>query len=111
MIVQVWKSLDKPSSIFGLRGSYGKYVLIACLVLVVVAIIIGTLTAGLWGFLFLVVSGGSTYGIAMIVQSKYSDKLLSRLIEASNLPDGIRVPPKMMRNYCIKPKQDKKETD
>ena len=99
MLVRVWKSLDKPSSLLGLRGAYGKYLFLLCGVMIFPGVIVGSLTEGVWGFLLFVLGCAGVYLGLLSLQASHSAKELSRITEANNLPDYIQVPPKMMRNY------------
>lgn len=99
MRYKVYKSLDKPSSLFGLRGSYLRYAIIGIVVAAMVCFIVAGVTNGLVGILLFIVLVAVVYFLVLRIQSKFSERERTKWFCAHELPDYIIVPPKRLSNY------------
>lgn len=94
MQLRVYRSLDRPSAFFGIRGRYQSLVLYALVADLVVSFFAGQWTNGLIGVLVFVAVGAVIYLGAIYVQGMYSDRTLFRLLSSRRLPGYIRVRPR-----------------
>ena len=97
----VYKSLDKPSSLFGLKGSYFMYALAGAGAGAVIAVLFGALTNGLLGMLLFIGLLAADYAIVMGIQTKYSERERTKWFCSHKLPDFICLPPKRI-SYHMK---------
>ena len=97
----VWKSLDKPSSLFGIKGSYVYLALAAIGVDVGVSVLVGMLTNSLVGTIVFIVLGAAVYFGTLAIQSSFSERERTKWFCAHRLPDFIDVSPRPMREYCV----------
>ena len=95
----VYKSLDKPSSLFGLRGSYLRYAIIGIVIAAMVAFIIGSATNGLVGMLLFIILVAVVYFLVLRIQARFSERERTKWFCAHVLPDYIIVPPKRLSSY------------
>lgn len=90
MKIPVYKSLDKTSSLFGIRGSYLYVMIGGVLIAVVVGFgIIGSVLGSVFGTVATLIIGAVAYFIVMMLQSKYSERQLTKRIQSSQLPDYV----------------------
>lgn len=109
MHFQVYKSLDKPSSLFGLKGSYLTICIAGVGIGVVPAGIVGSLTNGFFGFIIFIGFAAAAYFATLRFQSKFSERERTKWLACRNLPDYIKVPPRKLSSYAnIEFKQKKK---
>ncbi len=94
MKLPVYKSLDKTSSLFGIKGSYLYIMIIGIIIAVVVGFgIIGSAAGSIFGTVAALGLGALFYLVVMMIQGKYSErKLLAKLFTFS-LPDFIVMQP------------------
>lgn len=95
----VYKSLDKPSSLFGLKGSYFFYAAGGALVGAVLALTIGAITNGLIGMLLFIVLLVIDYAVIMGIQTKYSERERTKWFCSHKLPSFITVPPRRLSSH------------
>lgn len=96
----VYKSLDKPSSLFGLRGTYLRYAIIGIIVAAMISFIVGGITNGLVGMILFIILIAVVYIIVLRIQAKFSERERTKWFCAHVLPDYIIVPPKRLSAYA-----------
>lgn len=94
MIYKVYKSLDNPSSLFGIKGSYIYYVGGGAIAGAVLGFIVGTLTVGFVGFLVFLLGLVLSYLGTMVFQARFSERERKKWLSRRSLPDIITVPPR-----------------
>lgn len=95
----IYKSLDKPSSLFGLKGTYLTICIAGAGVGLFPAVLVGSITNGLIGtILFIGCAAGSYFG-TLRFQSKFSERERAKWLSSRNLPDYIAVPPRKLSSY------------
>lgn len=95
---RVYRSLDRPATVFGIRGRF----LWVAAVLLALALILGLVTgraAGmLAGFGVGLLAAGGAYLYTLSLQSRIEEKDLVKLIVRRSYPTLYRVRPKHIRN-------------
>lgn len=94
MIYRVYKSLDNPASMFGIKGSYIYYVGGGAVIGAVIGFIVGTLTVGFVGFLVFLMGLVLSYLGTMVFQARFSERERKKWLSRRSLPDVIAVPPR-----------------
>ena len=98
MLIRNFKALDMPSSMFGIRGKFiyipGAGIFVGLISAVLLKAIIGDSLAIL---LFLVVVGVA-YLLAIILQSRMSERDFLLSLDKNNYPTNVTVPPEPFRN-------------
>lgn len=98
MKLKVYKSLDKSSSLFGIRGSFIRIAGAGAALAVVVGMgVIGPVTDGLVGILSVVALLVVDYMGVMMLQGKYTERGLDRRMSVRSLPRFILTRPRPMR--------------
>lgn len=95
---KVYRSLDRPSTFFGIRG---RFILVTIAILaagLVPAIVIGKVTNMLLGFGLLLVVAVVAYFVTTSLQSKIDEKDIWKVVARRRFPDMYRVRPKAVRN-------------
>lgn len=93
MKFRVYKSLDRSTQIFGIRGRYLFIMAVGAAISIMLGIAAGSITSGLVGLLCALVLGFSCAMGILILQAYLSEKELSIKISMMRCPDGIRVKP------------------
>lgn len=109
---KVYKSLDKPSSLFGIKGSYLSWVLAGAGVALVFALMVNTITNGLVAILVFLALIVGVYLWVISFQSKYSERTRDKLFTARDLPDIILLQPRSLskqRAYTLKSAEKEKD--
>lgn len=96
MIYDVYKSLDKASSLFGLKGSYIQYAALAVGACAVVGFLVAQVLNGLIGVLVFIALAAVSYFTVLGIQAKYSERERTKWFCSHRLPNFIVVPPKRM---------------
>ena len=107
---RIYKSLDKSSSLFGLRGTYLTWGIMGIGAALCIAFMIGSVTSGLIGTICFVIFGVVAYLFVIYYQSKYSERERDKWLSAKKLPDIIVLSPRpinKMSNYKLKYTQNK----
>jgi len=99
MYYKVFKALDKPSSLFGLRGSYLYYCVGGIVVAAVVALVIASLGIKIVSWLIFFALSAGAYFLTLQLQAKYSEKERTKWFCSHRLPSCIRVAPRRMSTY------------
>lgn len=95
----VYKSLDKPSSLFGLKGGYLNFAIVGGCVAAAIGFIVGALTIGIFGFVAFVVALAIDYIAVMAFQAKFSEREKDRWLCSRSIPQYIIVAPKRFSRY------------
>jgi len=94
MFYQVFKSLDNPSSMFGLKGSYLRYTAAGLGIAMMIALIVGSITNGLIGIISFVALGAIVYMGVMAFQAKFTERERKKWFASRKLPDVVSFQPK-----------------
>lgn len=100
MKYRFYKSLDKKSSFFGIRGSYLSYAVMGLLGALVLAAIVGVNTNGLVGTVSFALLAVLLYAAIMIVQGRYSERERDRFLDGKSIPSHITVPPYRLSRHA-----------
>ena len=93
MRVKVYRSLDNPSSLLGLKGSYLILFIAALALSLFISLLFGALTSSILGtMLFLVLALGSYFGV-LYMQSIWTVKDLQKVLSSIQLHSWVRVLP------------------
>ena len=98
MRVKVYKCLDEPSSTFGLKGSYWRYMLYCVGGSVLAGIAVSRVTGGLVGLIVALALVMVAYFVLMAVQASLSERERKKWWSSLALPDFIAVDPEPMRD-------------
>lgn len=93
MQLRVYRSLDRPSAFFGIRGRYQSLTLYALVIDLVLSFLCGRITNGLIGTLVFLALGAVIFLGVIYVQGMYSDRTLFRFFSARRLPGYIKLTP------------------
>lgn len=104
----VYKALDKPSSLFGLKGSYLYYAIVGVVVAAIIAAIIGKATNGLVGMILFIAFIAVVYVIVLRIQAKFSERERTKWFCSHKLPQYIVLHPKSVRKYVSATFREKK---
>ena len=88
---RVYRNLDRPFTLLGIKGRYIPVALVGLLGIVVLSIVLGTVFGtfvGLASAMVLIVGG---YLALTEVQQKYGEKFLARFLAGKRLPKFILV--------------------
>ena len=96
----IYKSLDKSSSLFGIKGSYLYYAIVGAGADVLLSLVVGSLTNGLVGMIVFILLLVAVYVAVLRVQAKFSERERARWFCSHRLPDYIKVPPKRLSS-CV----------
>lgn len=97
MTCRVYRNLDRPFSLFGVKGKYIPVALAGLLGIVILASVTGAALgtfAGLAAAAVLIVGG---YPLLLEVQQRYGEKRLSRYLAGKRLPKFILVRSKVWK--------------
>lgn len=86
MDFKVYRSLDKPSVLFGIRGSFIFLTLLLAGGGAVVAVVVGTLTSSLIGTGVFLLGLAAAYGVTLFVQQRMTERQAKRLIASRRMP-------------------------
>lgn len=96
----VYKSLDNPASMFGLRGSYQKFFWLGAGVAAVLALLLGAVLGKIVGMVLLVAGVLGVYAGVMSVQGRLSDREVKKKLASMNLPDALVFRPVSVRRMA-----------
>ncbi len=100
MYYKVFKALDKPSSLFGLRGSYLYFCVGGIFVAAVVALIIASAGIKIFAWIIFFVLAAAAYFVTLQVQAKLSEKERTKWFCSHRLPSCVRIPPRRLSSYA-----------
>ena len=105
MQLRVYRSLDRPSAFFGIRGRYQSLALYALVADLLVSFFAGQWTNGLIGVLVFVALGAVIFLGTIYIQGMYSDRTLFRLLAARRLKGYIKVRAQRLESLLDTPKR------
>ena len=91
--MKFYKSLDRPSVLFGIRGSFFFILLIAAGVCILAGLVVGSVFGGLWGFILSVLLIAACYGVVLYLQSRLSHRDLNRFMAGRHIDDTMLMYP------------------
>ena len=91
MRCKVYRSLDRPSSFFGIKGRYMTWFLLLAGAALLLALPVALATAGVFGFAFFVLAAAGTYVFILSLQDKASDREFSVRLNARKYPRFYRL--------------------
>lgn len=91
MKCRVYRNLDRPLTLLGVKGRFIPVALAGILGIVVLALVLGTVFGTFWGLASAVVLIVGWYLVLTEVQSRYGEKGLSRSLSGMRLPRFILV--------------------
>lgn len=94
----VYRSLDKPSAFFGIRGRFTSWIAILLAVDLLVAFIVGIMTVSIVGIGFFLIGAVVAYLYIMSLQGKQSDRAFAMKMNSKKYPRYVRTPPGAMRH-------------
>lgn len=107
MRCQVYRSLDKPSAFFGIRGRFASWMGVLLVADLFVAVLVAAFTAALLGIGVFAVGAVCAYLYVMSLQGKQSDRAFALKMNSKKYPRYVRTPPGPMRrlwrgDYLVK---------
>lgn len=93
MEFRIYKSLDNPPSMLGLKGSYLRFAAMGLGVALIVGFVIGSATNGLVGILAFVAFTAITYMGVMAFQAKFSERERKKWFSSRKIPELIHLKP------------------
>lgn len=91
MEIKVYRNLDRPFTLFGIKGRFIVVLILWAVVSLVLAIIAGAATNGFIGLGVFGVLAFIGYLLVTVVQEKYSESSLRRMLGSVRLPKYITV--------------------
>lgn len=88
----VYRSLDKPSAFFGIRGRFTTWMVGFLVADLVVAVVVAIVTVSMFGFLVFVAGAVAAYLYIMSLQAKGSDRAFSMKMNSKKYPQYVRTP-------------------
>lgn len=93
----VYRNLDRPFTLFGIKGSFLGIAGIGIVCILITSIIIGTASNTFIGLGVAVVFIAGGYLLLAEIQQRFGQKSLSRKISGMNIPHFIRVNSKVWK--------------
>ena len=97
MRCKVYRSLDRPSSFFGIKGRFLGWYLLVVGAALVLSVAIGIATAGIIGFVLFIAGAAGAYVLVMSLQDKSTDREFSLRLAARKYPRFYRLRPQPFR--------------
>ena len=93
MRCRVYRSLDKPSSFFGLRGRFVLWCAGGIGVSLALGLVVGLLTVSLFGMITCFAGAAASYLFVTSLQGKMSDREFSKKLLAGKYPEYVHLKP------------------
>lgn len=93
----VYRSLDKPSAFFGIRGRFTSWMVVLLVVDFLFAFLVGAATTSFLGIFVFVLGAVGAYVYVMSLQGKQSDRDFALKMNSKKYPRYVRTPPGPMR--------------
>ena len=93
MRCKVYRSLDRPQAFFGIKGRFITWYLIAAGAVLMMSVVIGAATAGVFGFVLFILGAACAYVFVMLLQDRTSDREFAIRLDARKYPRFYRVSP------------------
>ena len=95
---RVYRSLDRPATVFGIRGRFMWVAVILGTLALIVGLVVGGATSMLLGFGAGLLAAGAAYLFTLSLQSKIDEKDLFKMVVKRSYPTLYKVRPKHIRN-------------
>ena len=99
MKYRVWRSLDRPSSFFGIRGKFAYVFLAFAVAGAMLAAVAGRVAGGIVGMVIFACVCVGDYMMVTSLQGRMSDRGLARFLASRRTPACIHVRPRSIRSY------------
>lgn len=105
MKYRIWRSLDRPSSFFGIRGKFAYVFALLAGTGAMLSFVVGEVTNSLVGMIAFACCCAGAYMAVIAIQGKMTDRSLSRFLSSRRIPDIIHMRPVGIRSlfYTIQP--------
>lgn len=94
---RVYRSLDRPASVFGIKGRFMILMGLGAALSTVAGIVVGKLTGMLGGVATVIAAVLASYFATTSVQSRIDEKDIWKVLAKRSFPDVYRVRPKPLR--------------
>ena len=98
---RVYRSLDNPSSLLGIKGIFLVGLLVCLAVVGFFSLLIGAASSSIVGRLFFIVGLVGSYLAVIVIQGNFTEKELRRWFSSKRLPQFIQVRPIKFRGLWI----------
>jgi len=98
MKYKIWRSLDRPSSFFGIRGKFAYVLLGLAGIGAVFSFFVGGATNSLIGMIAFACCCVGAYMAVISLQGKMTDRTLSRFLASRRVPRYIHTRPRSIRS-------------
>ena len=95
---RVYRSLDHPATVFGIRGRLMWVFAVGGALALIVGLVVGGATSMILGFGAGILAGVGAYLMTLSLQSRIDEKDLFKMIIKRSYPSLYRVRPKHIRN-------------
>ena len=99
MKCKVYRSLDRPSSFFGLRGRFITVCAAGLGLSLAFALVVGAVTFPLVGTAVFLLGAAGSYLLATSIQGRMSERTFGKRILARKYPGYIRLRPRRFTSY------------
>lgn len=101
MKYRVWRSLDRPSAFFGIRGRFAYVFLGIAGAGALLSLAVGSMTGSFLGMAAFAAACVGDYLLVLSLQGKMTDRGLSRRTASRKTPRCVRMQPRSIRSYLI----------
>ena len=95
---RVYRSLDRPATVFGIRGRFLWVAVLGGTLALIVGLVVGAVSSMIVGFGAGLLAALAAYFLTLSLQSKVDEKDLFKMIVKRSYPALYRVRPKHVRN-------------
>ena len=95
---RVYRSLDRPATVFGIRGRFLWVMALGGALAFIIGMVVGGVSSMIMGFGASLLAAVGAYLVTMSLQSKINEKDIWKLLVKRGYPRVYRVPPKHIRN-------------
>ncbi len=95
---ELYRSLDRPSAFFGIRGRFKTWFAILLGISLFVALMVSSMTEGFFGYIAFFIAAGVSYGFILMMQDKGTDRELTIKMNSHRYVKFIKVPPFAVRH-------------
>lgn len=95
---RVYRSLDRPATVFGIRGRFLWVAVLGGALALIVGLVVGAVSSMIVGFGAGLLAALAAYFLTLSLQSKVDEKDLFKMIVKRSYPALYRVRPKHVRN-------------
>jgi hypothetical protein len=103
MKYRIWRSLDRPSSFFGIRGKFAYVFLGIAGAGAMLSFAVGRVVGSFMGMLAFAGACVGDYLLVLSLQGKMTDRSLTRKAASRKTPRCIHVLPRSIRSYLNEP--------